>query len=167
MQINALEYLQNKDLRDRDLDKICIVDNQKSLSFGQLEFSSNYHANQLIKEITDYNCPIAVLLPKSAEVVVANISILKTGNFYSNLDVKAPIERLKLIINNLKPKIIITNKVYEKLALDLGCNVYLIESANLTIPGPVDLYRECKANIGNVIDSDPICVIYIRFYGGS
>jgi len=89
MQINILEYFEKHVLHGFS-DKTAIVDNDVTYTFKELEKSSKKLACAIIRSGEFRSRPIAVLLPKSANVVIADLAITYSGNVYVNLDVKSP-----------------------------------------------------------------------------
>jgi acyl-CoA synthetase (AMP-forming)/AMP-acid ligase II len=106
MQSNVLAFFEEGAARQYP-NKVAIVDASIQLTFAQLEARSKRLAQVLISRADVLNKAIAVYLPKSAGVIVANLAILYTGNIYSNLDVKSPPQRLKNIIANISPQLVI------------------------------------------------------------
>ena len=159
MQINILEYLENL-IAGPDRDKTAIIDHDRSWSFAELDACSKRCAALLIGQFDVLNQPVAVYLPKSAGVIFANLGIVYSGNIYTNLDVKSPIQRTKAIIDNIAPILIVTSQA---LAPDLEAvgvqrkNIFLIEQ----------IYDEAVSFVGadlwqrlsGVIDTDPLCII--------
>jgi len=89
-------------------DKVSIVDGATRLTFAELESRAKRFAAILIARADMLNQPVAVYLPKSADTVVADLAILYSGNFYSNLDIKSPPQRLKNILDNIGPRLVVT-----------------------------------------------------------
>lgn len=103
------------------------------------------------------NQPIAVLLPKEVDTVIADLGILYSCNAFMNLDVKTPGERLKNILELIQPAAVITNGKYRGLLDGTGLPVILIDEINWE-EGKAD--REFLAERRmTLIDTDPICII--------
>src|SRR6266568_3505688 len=102
MQINILKYLENGSAQECP-DKVAIVDAERSYTFAELERCAKRCATLLIRRNDVIGQPIAVFLPKSAEVIFANLGIVYSGNIYMNLDTKSPAQRIKAILDHVGP----------------------------------------------------------------
>ncbi len=92
-------------------DNVAIKCNDKKITYNELNGKANQLANCLINK---YNVKpgdnIGVYLHRSEKIIIAILAILKTGSSYVPLDVTSPLERTKLIIDNLSnPLILIDN----------------------------------------------------------
>ena len=108
MQINAVEYFEKGALA-RCGDKLAIKDPNRSVTFAELGRFAKNCAALILKKSSALNQPIPVFLPKSAENIVADLGILYSGNAYANFDIKSPPQRLKAMLDNLNPAIIVTS----------------------------------------------------------
>ena len=105
MVTSCIQFLE--ETTDKFPNKIAISCKSKSLTFKELTTSSKNLTTYLPSGIK--NCPIAILLPKSCDSVVAFMATLYSGNFYAPIDVKLPEQKIRKIITNLEPRAIITN----------------------------------------------------------
>jgi acyl-CoA synthetase (AMP-forming)/AMP-acid ligase II len=96
MQKNILEYLFNT--VEKYSTKTAVIEENNSISFGDLNFKAKVLANEIIKKQDSINQPIAVFLPKSINSIISDIAITYSGNIYMNLDVKSPSKRIQNII---------------------------------------------------------------------
>jgi len=158
MQINILEYFENGAAR-HCASKTAIIDGDRSYTFAELEDYSKRCATLLIVRVGGMRMPIAVYLPKSAEVIFANLGIVYSGNLYTNLDVKSPPRRIQGILEHIEPALVITSRA---LASQL-------ESSGVTRGDMIfieDIFAEVawdQAQLQNrldqVLDTDPLCII--------
>lgn len=103
------------------------------------------------------NRPIAVLLPKEINTVIADLGILYSCNAFMNLDIKTPRERIKNILELIRPVAVITNGKYKPLIDGMDIPVILIDEMNWE-EGRED--REFLAERREtLIDTDPFCII--------
>ena len=105
---NILDYLELGKIT-RTPDQIAIIDQHRSFTFAQIELHSKSFGTLLMRRTDARREPIAVFLFKSADLVFADLGIAFTGNIYTNLDVKSPPQRIRNILDNLRPVIIITS----------------------------------------------------------
>ncbi len=93
--------------------KEALKDEYKSYSYAELNKLSNQIAQFLIAAYGKKDkSPIAVLLDRSADMVVVLLGILKSGRSYIPLDPAFPEDRLNYIIENSQSKILINEKEY-------------------------------------------------------
>lgn len=138
-------------------EKIAVIHGDKQITFAELNIKSIQIANMIREKTGEINRPVAVLLPKSIDVVYSDIGITYSHNIFSNLDIKTPKERLNNIINAIKPVGVITDTNGTQL-LELTEDVFTINIDS------VDLDTEPKEEeilerLENQIDTDPFCII--------
>src|SRR5262245_50109931 len=121
MQINVIEYFEKGALL-KCKDKVAIKDQSGEYTFGQLGCYAKNLAALILKKTSARNQPIPVFLPKSAGNIVANVGILYSANAYANLDVKSPPQRLKGMLDNLNPNVILTTAGHTDALRALGFN---------------------------------------------
>ena len=159
MQSNMLAYFENGAARQHP-DKVAIIDGATRITFAQLEADAKRLATRLIARADVINQPIAVYLPKCADVVIANLAILYSGNIYSNLDVKSPPQRLKNILANIGPRLLVTSRdrADEVLAAGLAEHqiVFVEELAETSADHD---FSGLLRRLEQVIDTDPLCII--------
>lgn len=90
------------------------------LNYAQLNDRSNQIANHLISLGVDPNTSVgaedivAICLDRSVSGVVCALGILKAGAAYLPLDPSYPAERLAFMLNDAKPRVLITTKAKAK-----------------------------------------------------
>uniref|UniRef100_UPI002613D60B amino acid adenylation domain-containing protein n=1 Tax=uncultured Campylobacter sp. TaxID=218934 RepID=UPI002613D60B len=92
----------------------------KSITYKEFDILSQKVASKLLNTLTPTftQSPILIILPKSINTLISFFGVAKSGNFYTLLDEKMPLERIEKIIKVLKPKAFITAKSLN-LKLDL------------------------------------------------
>ncbi|OXG09133.1 amino acid adenylation domain-containing protein [Flavobacterium araucananum] len=99
--------------------KEALKDDYKSYSYSELDKISSQIAEQIIGVYGKKDkSPIAVLLGRSANMVVVLLAILKSGRSYIPLDPAFPKDRLRYIIDNSACKVLIIEKEYQLEVLD-------------------------------------------------
>ncbi|SUX26028.1 amino acid adenylation domain-containing protein [Campylobacter upsaliensis] len=93
---------------------------RKSITYKEFDDLSQKVASKLLNTLTPTftQSPILIILPKSIHTLISFFGVAKSGNFYTLLDEKMPLERIEKIIKVLKPKAFITSKSLN-LKLDL------------------------------------------------
>src|ERR1035437_6377022 len=159
MQTNILEYLEDRNTKNA-CDKAAIIDQERSYTFAELERYSKRCAALLIGRQNVINEPIAVFLPKSAGAIFADLGVAYSGNIYTNLDIKSPAQRIKAILNNIGPTLIITSRALapqlETIGAESGRLLFIEDVYDETVPfDSAALWQRLAA----VIDTDPLCII--------
>src|SRR3974377_1222321 len=111
MQIHVIEYFEKGALRKYS-DKIAVKDQTREYTFGEIGRFAKNCAALILKRTPAPNQPIPVFLPKGAQNIVADLGILYSANAYANLDIKSPPQRLKGMLQNLDPKVIVTSAAH-------------------------------------------------------
>lgn len=159
MQSNILHYFEKGAALEHP-DKIAIVDGAVSYTFAELERLAKRCAACLIARADVLHQPIAVFLPKSASVVIADLGIAYSGNIYTNLDTKSPLQRLKNILASIVPHTIITSRDLIDTLLAAGMaadQLFCIDDVDddRVVADNTILWKRLAA----VIDTDPLCLI--------
>ena len=83
-----------------------------SITYKEFDDLSQKVASKLLNTLTPTftQSPILIILPKSINTLISFFGVAKSGNFYTLLDEKMPLERIEKIIKVLKPKAFITSK---------------------------------------------------------
>ncbi|EOZ3524143.1 amino acid adenylation domain-containing protein [Campylobacter upsaliensis] len=91
-----------------------------SITYKEFDDLSQKVATKLLNTLAKepIQSPILIILPKSINTLISFFGVAKSGNFYTLLDEKMPLERIEKIIKVLKPKAFITSKSLN-LKLDL------------------------------------------------
>lgn len=134
----------------------------KSLTYSQL----NERANQLAHYIRNhYNIQVGdivgLFIDKSLEMIIAMYAILKAGGTFLPLDTELPTKRLRYILDNSAPKLILTSQALSLTAKNLGTPSLEIDLNNSSIYS-IDSTKE---NLP--INTTPEDLIYIIYTSGS
>lgn len=157
MKVNLVEYLE--DTVNKYPHKTAVIEKGQEITFAALQNKSKQLASHLIMKKDDVKRPIAVYLNKSIESVCADLGIIYSGNFYMNLDIKTPSDRIKNILDLVLPSIIVTNNQYLKNIVDVIPDT--IKILNLD---EVDWNASFNDDtlflrLNTLIDTDPLCII--------
>ena len=157
MKINLIELFE--ETVKRYPQKIAVIDKDREIVFSALHQQSLRLASRLISMGIAQNKPVGVFLDKSIESVYANLGILYAGDFYMNLDIKTPAERIRNIIQLVEPAAIISTtrqiKPIEGI-IPLTTQVILLDEADET--ADVDATAILR-RLSTIIDTDPSCII--------
>ena len=139
-------------------DKIAIKHGSEYIRFHELENKAKTIASCIMR-ITGRSrkVPIAVFLPKEINSVIADVGILYSSNFFMNLDVKMPAERVGNILSVIKPAVIISDSKNYRLLPEHHYKVVLLDeiewSTTFADQESLGIIREKS------IDTDPFCII--------
>ena len=139
--------------------KVGVIDKDREITFSDLHKKSLWLASMLMAQNIDQNRPVGVFLDKSIESVYVDLGILYAGDFYMNLDIKTPAERIRNIIQLVEPAAIISTtrqiKPIEGI-IPPSVKVILLDEADETAEADaVAIVRR----LSTIIDTDPSCII--------
>lgn len=141
-------------------EKLAIIDGDAQYSFREIELRSKDYARRIMERTSVFRRPIAVFLPKCAGTIMADLGILYSGNFYTNLDHKSPVERLKSILANVDPILVITSTSFRDTLLAIGIDDKLILCIDPVLKEAPQYDNESLwARRELIIDTDPVCII--------
>ncbi len=89
-------------------DEIALVHEETTLTYGQLEAEANRLAHALIARGAGPERLVALCLPRSAEMIVAQVAVLKTGAAYLPVDADYPRERIGYMLDDARPVCLVT-----------------------------------------------------------
>lgn len=161
MQINFLDSFEQTVCDNAD--KIAVIHGETGISFHELKCKAQKLGTLLIEMVRGVtNRPIAVLLPKEIDAVIADIGILYSSNPFMNLDVKTPKERIRNILELIRPVCVVTAREYtdclDGIADLEACipilNIKTLDWENMPTDEQLLLKRRSER-----IDLDPFCLI--------
>lgn len=80
------------------------------LNYQQLNHYANSLAQTLINAGVRANTIVAVLLPRSFEMIVSLLAVLKSGAAYLPIDIESPLLRIEYLLQDTQAHLIISNK---------------------------------------------------------
>ena len=139
--------------------KVAVIDKDREIVFSDLHRKSLQLASALMALGIGQNRPVGVFLDKSIESVYADLGILYAGDFYMNLDIKTPAERIRNILQLVEPAAIISTtrqiKSIEGI-IPSTMKVILLDEAG----GTADVDSAyIIGRLSTIIDTDPSCII--------
>lgn len=140
--------------------KLAFVDNKREITYKELLENSKRIGTYL--STNEKNQPIAIFIDKTVSCLETMFGVLYSGNFYTVIDTKSPMERINLILNTLEPiKIITDSKNLSKLkSFGIEDNICLYEDM-LNEKIDEKMLNQVRRKM---IDTDPM---YILFTSGS
>jgi amino acid adenylation domain-containing protein len=144
-------------------DSTALVCGDVTMSFGELSGRANRVARWLIAAGVGPGDPVAVMLPRSADSVVALLGVVAAGAMYVPVDVSYPAKRVRYMLADSAPHVVITTAEMRSigslrsLATAPAIPLLLLGSAEaeaelaVLADGPVDAV---------LVPSDPAYLIY-------
>jgi amino acid adenylation domain-containing protein len=87
---------------------IAVISEQETLSYAELNARANRLAHHLLALGVTVDMPVAICLESGIEMVVAMLGVLKAGGAYVPFDPIYPEERLRLMMEDARPALILT-----------------------------------------------------------
>lgn len=156
---NILEYLEKSEQAFPH--KMAFCDECTALTYR--EFSSKAQAvGSFLLHHVKGRAPVAVLLEKTAESLAAFMGVVYSGNFYTVLDTQMPAARMEIILRDLAPAAILTDRAHEQQVREMPYEgaLMFMEDALSEEPDTEALQTVRRESI----DTDPV---YILFTSGS
>ncbi|MGM9951360.1 MAG: amino acid adenylation domain-containing protein, partial [Lysinibacillus sp.] len=91
-------------------DRIAVSDENEKISYGDLNKKANQLARMLLEKGVTTDSFIALLLPRSADMIVSILAVLKTGAAYVPIDPIYPQDRINYILEDAAPHCVITTQ---------------------------------------------------------
>ena len=93
----------------RHPDSVAVEDRTQSLTYRELDERANKLARLLVDRGAGPERVVGLMLPRSAETVVAMLAVLKAGAAYLPLDPGYPAERLRFMARDARPICVVTD----------------------------------------------------------
>ncbi|MGH3699607.1 MAG: amino acid adenylation domain-containing protein, partial [Pseudonocardiaceae bacterium] len=124
-------------------DAIAVVFEDTTLTYAQLNTRANHLAHVLINHGVGPEQIVALALPRSVELVVSILAVLKAGAAYLPLDTDYPPARITFMLRDAQPALLLTTIQIENALPDPDLTRLVLDD-----PGTVALLGTCA-------DSDP------------
>ncbi len=108
-------------------DNIAIRSETRKITYAQFSKKVNKIAYALRKMGINPNDFVAILAERNIEVIISIYGILKAGGAYVPIDPQYPIERIKYMISDCKPKIILSSLASKDCKLGTDKSIVYIE----------------------------------------
>ncbi len=102
---------------------LALASAEVELTYGELNRRANRFAHRLLEIGMGPETLAGVLLPRGAGLVLAKLSILKTGGAYLPLDPEHPRERLARVVEDARPRVILSDGRNRALVEDTGVEI--------------------------------------------
>ncbi|MGW3572555.1 AMP-binding protein, partial [Streptomyces sp. NPDC000941] len=147
----------------RTPDAVAVVCEGEKLTYGELNMRANRLARHLIGQGVGPEQLVAVALPRSAELLVALLAVMKSGAAYVPVDPELPAQRISYMLQDADPLLLITDTTTTTTtlpALDgLSVVVDAPETAAQIAAQPGTDIRDTDRT-GALLSGHPVYVIY-------
>ncbi|WP_216896622.1 non-ribosomal peptide synthetase [Nocardia alni] len=138
---------------------IAVRHNGVSLSYGELDAKANRLARKLIEIGVGPESLVGIALPRSAELVIALIAVVKAGGGYLPVDPGYPADRIAYMLDDGQPVCVVTTS-----DLRFPVDVPLLELDRLDLSG----YRDTQVtDLDRRTPLTPQNVAYVIYTSGS
>uniref|UniRef100_UPI0004C52561 non-ribosomal peptide synthetase n=1 Tax=Streptomyces sp. NRRL WC-3742 TaxID=1463934 RepID=UPI0004C52561 len=123
---------------------VALIAGDDSLTYAELDARANRLAHALLREGAGPDRLVALALPRTAELVIALLAVLKTGAAYLPLDPDHPAARLTHVLGDARPALLLTDtRTEQHLPADADTRRLALDSA------------EVRALLADCPDTDP------------
>ena len=143
-------------------DKVAFVDENKKVTFKELQQLALEVAGCLLA-VNIYKSPVAIMIEKSVDTLVAFMGVAYSRNFYTVLDVHMPVERKQKIVDVFQPKAMLIMQKDKEQAEELlqgNSKIFCL-----------DKRIENIADVSKIIENRESCcdtdLLYVLFTSGS
>src|SRR5882762_10148200 len=102
-----------------------IASDSGALTYADMDRRANRLANYLIALGVGPEAIVGLCLNRSTDSVVCALAVLKAGGAYLPMDPAYPVERLRFMLDDARPRVLITR---EDLAVNLSCGQWKVVS---------------------------------------
>ncbi|MEU0029370.1 amino acid adenylation domain-containing protein, partial [Streptomyces sp. NPDC006335] len=92
----------------RTPDAVAVAFEDESVTYAELNARANRLARRLIGQGAGPERFVALAVPRSADMIVALLAVLKSGAGYVPIDPDLPAERIRLIVDEIRPVCLVT-----------------------------------------------------------
>jgi amino acid adenylation domain-containing protein len=127
-----------------------IVAHDGQLSYAELNRRSNQLAYYLKSLGIGLETRVGIALPRSAEMIVAALAVLKAGAAYVPLDPAYPLQRLKYLVENSEICVLLTHRLVPEGLNPKLIKIIPLESRWSTVAGNPEYNPDSKAENANL-----------------
>ncbi|WLG59193.1 non-ribosomal peptide synthase/polyketide synthase [Pseudomonas extremorientalis] len=103
---------------------------EQQLTYGELDRQANRLAHALIARGVGPEVRVAIAMPRSAEIMVAFLAVMKAGGVYVPLDIEYPRDRLLYMMQDSRARLLLTHSaVQQRLPIPDGLEALAVDQA--------------------------------------
>ncbi|MFE7048784.1 amino acid adenylation domain-containing protein, partial [Streptomyces californicus] len=115
---------------------IAVAEGTERLTYAQLNARANRLAHTLIAQGVGPESVVALALPRSVDLVVGVLGVLKAGGVYLPLDPNYPAERIAFVVEDARPAVVVTSLRADVALPDGSAHVVIEELADGPVTDP-------------------------------
>ena len=98
--------------------RIALVDHDRTWTYGEVDAASDYWAQRMLALGAGHGSKIALLLERSADLILGMLSALKVGGCYVPLDPEYPVSRIENLLEQTGANLVVTHsRLQERLQI--------------------------------------------------
>ena len=149
---------------EKNPNAIAVVFKEEALTYKLLNEKANQLAHHLLQQGIAIEDPVMLWLKPRCEMLISILAVLKAGGSYVPIDINNPSERMKHILQDSQPKIILTETIYLNTLSELIKPIFLAKPLVINVDQPQ--WNDCpKTNPLRSIQSSNL--MYIIYTSGS
>ncbi len=155
---SAVRLLDNAN--EKFCDNVALTDENGSLTYGEYKKTAMNVAGGLLKYIDNSNMvkPVVVCMKKSKEMVCTFMGIMYCGGCYVPTQSDIPLSRLKKIVENLSPVLIVYDDTTKEHVLSEKLGVKCVSYEEISCAKADE--KVVEQILSRVVDTDPIYMMY-------
>ncbi|MCX8566191.1 MAG: glycopeptidolipid biosynthesis protein [Glomeribacter sp. 1016415] len=111
----------------RKPETIALFFEDQQLSYAELNAQANRLAHRLLKQGIKPDIPVALLLQRSPQLIIATLAVLKAGGAYMPLHELDPDDRLQSVLNETGAPLILTDSTLQARCKNLAVQVLVVD----------------------------------------
>jgi amino acid adenylation domain-containing protein len=122
--------------------RLAIKNDGRSVTYAELNRTANKIAHAILQQFGFTSQPVAILLTSGIPAVASFLGSMKAGKFHTLLDTDFPENRLRVMLTDLQPALLLTDSRHLHLAQELAeasCNIVNLDElleADLPVTNP-------------------------------
>jgi len=157
MMLNIYEYLEQSAARAPE--KVAFSDETESVTFRELLRRTQVLGAHIAETVGEINRPIGVLTDRTVSTLVAFFAVVASGNYYVPIDDGMPRERLRSILTQVSPPLVLNPLAHSKGTQYLEGLYPIIGCADIP-PGEGGSPQLLSQLRHKVLDIDPLYTIF-------
>ncbi len=110
-------------------DSVALVFEGRQMTFDELNSKANQLARFLQSKKIGPDVLVGVMVERSFDMIISILAILKAGGAYLPLDHKAPVDRIKYMLEDAKVPLILTQEqLIESLPANIDANIFAVDT---------------------------------------
>jgi amino acid adenylation domain-containing protein/non-ribosomal peptide synthase protein (TIGR01720 family) len=140
-------------------DAVAVKFDTQTLTYGELDGQANRLAHALIARGVGAEVRVAIAMPRSAEIMVAFLAVMKAGGVYVPLDIEYPRDRLLYMLEDSRAQLLLTHSsALPRLPMSEGLQTLAIDHTDSWAD-----HRDTAPNVA--LDGDNLA--YVIYTSGS